>query len=37
MRRFLPIAALLGVALVLGCQDQAAGPVGPDVVGRRFR
>ena len=28
MRRFLPFAALLGVALVLGCQDLA--PVGPD-------
>ena len=28
MRRFLPLAALLGVALVLGCQDLA--PVGPD-------
>ncbi len=28
MRRFLPFAALLGVALVLGCQDMA--PVGPD-------
>ena len=28
MRRFLPFAALLGVAFVLGCQEQ--GPVGPD-------
>ena len=28
MRRFLPFAALLGVALVLGCQD--LGSVGPD-------
>ena len=28
MRRFLPLAALLGVAFVLGCQDLA--PVGPD-------
>ena len=28
MRRFLPFAALLGVALVLSCQEQ--GPVGPD-------
>ena len=28
MRSFLPFAALLGVALVLGCQD--VGPVGPD-------
>ncbi len=30
MRRFLPFAALLGVALVLGCQDVGTGPVGPD-------
>jgi len=30
MRRFLPLAALLGVALVLGCQDLGSGPVGPD-------
>ena len=28
MRRFLPFAALLGVALLLGCQD--LGSVGPD-------
>ena len=27
MRRFLPFAALLGVALVLGCQDVGTGPV----------
>ena len=25
MRRFVPLAALLGVALVLGCQDQGSG------------
>ena len=30
MRRFLPFAALIGVALVLGCQDVGTGPVGPD-------
>ena len=30
MRSFLPFAALLGVALVLGCQDLGSGPVGPD-------
>ena len=30
MRRFLPFAALIGVALVLGCQDVGSGPVGPD-------
>ena len=29
MRRFLPLAALLGVALVLGCQDLGSGGVGP--------
>ena len=29
MRRFLPFAALLGVALVLGCQDLGSGPVEP--------
>ena len=28
MRRFLPFAALLGVAFVLGCQDLGTGPVG---------
>ena len=28
MRRFLPFAALLGVAFVLGCQDVATGPDG---------
>ena len=28
MRRFLPFAALLGVALVLGCQDVGTGPDG---------
>ena len=30
MRSFLPFAALLGVALLLGCQDLGSGPVGPD-------
>ena len=30
MRRFLPFAALLGVALVLGCQDVGTGLVEPD-------
>ena len=34
MRRFLPFAALLGVALVLGCQDLA--PVGPDGLEPQF-
>ena len=34
MRRFLPFAALLGVVLVLGCQEQ--GPVGPDGLVPRF-
>ena len=28
MCRFLPFAALLGVALVLGCQDVGTGPDG---------
>ena len=28
MRRFLPFAALLGVAFVLGCQDVGTGPDG---------
>ena len=28
MRRFFPFAALLGVALVLGCQDVGTGPDG---------
>ena len=28
MRRFLPLAALVGVALVLGCQDVGTGPDG---------
>ena len=28
MRRFLPFAALVGVALVLGCQDVGTGPDG---------
>ena len=30
MRSFLPFAALLGVALVLGCQDVGTGVEGPD-------
>ena len=30
MRSFLPFSALLGVALVLGCQDLGTGPVEPD-------
>ena len=34
MRRFLPFAALLGVALVLGCQD--LGSVGPDGLEPQF-
>ncbi len=29
MRRFLPFAALLGVALVLGCQDVGTAPTAP--------
>ena len=31
MRSFLSFATLLGVAFLLGCQDQGSGPVGPDV------
>ena len=34
MRRFLPFAALFGVALVFGCQDLA--PVGPDGLEPQF-
>ena len=29
MRPFLPFATLLGTAFLLGCQEQASGPVGP--------
>ncbi len=36
MRRFLPFAALLGVALLLGCQEQGSGPVEPDVLALPF-
>ena len=36
MRRFLPLAALLGVAFVLGCQDQGSGVVGPDGLSPQF-
>ena len=36
MRRFFPFAALIGVALVLGCQDLGSGPVGPDGPGPAF-
>ena len=36
MRRFLAFAALLGVAFILSCQDQAAGPLGPDGLGPQF-
>ena len=32
MRPFLPFAAVLTAALLLGCQDQGSEPVGPDVV-----
>ncbi len=33
MRRVLPFATLLGVALLLGCQDLGSGPVGPESLG----
>ena len=36
MRRFLPFAALVGVALVLACQDVGTGPVGPDGLESQF-
>ena len=36
MRRFFPFAALLGVALVLGCQDLGTGAVGPDGLEPQF-
>ena len=31
MRPFLPFAAVLTAAFLLGCQDQGSEPVGPDV------
>ena len=36
MRRFLPFAALVGVALVLGCQDVGTGVVASDGAGPQF-
>ena len=33
MRPFLPFATLLGVAFLLGCQEQASSPVGPESLG----
>ena len=36
MRRFLPFAALLGVAFVLGCQDVGTGVVAADGPGPQF-
>ena len=36
MRRFLPFAALLGVAFVLGCQDVGTGVVASDGSGPQF-
>ncbi len=36
MRRFLPFAALLGVALLLGCQDVGTGVVASDGPGPQF-
>ena len=36
MRRFLPFAALLGVAFVLGCQDVGTGVVASDGPGPQF-
>ena len=36
MRRFLPFAALFGVALVLGCQDVGTGVVASDGPGPQF-
>ena len=36
MRRFFPFAALLGVALVLGCQDVGTGVVASDGPGPQF-
>ena len=36
MRRFLPFAALFGVALLLGCQDVGTGVVASDGPGPQF-
>lgn len=36
MRPFLPFAAVLTTAFLLGCQDQGSEPVGPDVLGVPF-
>jgi len=36
MRPFLPFAAVLTAAFLLGCQDQGSEPVGPDVLGVPF-
>ena len=36
MRRFLPFAALLGMAFVLGCQDVGTGVVASDGSGPQF-
>ena len=36
MRPFLPFATLLGMAFLLGCQEQGSGPVGPEVAGPQF-
>ena len=36
MRRFFPFAALLGVAIVLGCQDTGTGVVASDGAGPQF-
>ena len=36
MRRFLPFAALLGVAFVLGCQDLGTGVEGAEGLGPQF-
>ena len=33
MRSFLPVATLLGTAFLLGCQEQASSPVGPEGLG----
>ena len=36
MRPFLPFATLLGVAFLLGCQEQGSEPVGPEGLGPEF-
>ena len=36
MRSFLSFATLLGVAFLLGCQDQGPGPVGLDSLTPEF-